>query len=53
MLISTLWFSDRRDSLAAKKLPKDPYREPSDKPGVNIDDASTDGGSSGGGCCKS
>merc|ERR1712086_49441 len=37
----------------AKKLPKDPYREPSDKPGVNIDDASTDGGSSGGGCCKS
>merc|ERR1711934_1102803 len=37
----------------AKKLPKDPYREPSDKPGVNIDDASTDGGSSSGGCCKS
>merc|ERR1711934_404181 len=37
----------------AKKLPKDPYREPSDKPGVNIDDSSDNGGGSGGGCCKS
>merc|ERR1712159_581852 len=33
----------------AKKLPKDPYREPSDKPGVNIDDSSDNGGGSGGG----
>merc|ERR1712054_307927 len=40
----------------AKKLPKDPYREPSDKPGVNIDDPGEGGGSGGGGgvgCCKS
>merc|ERR1712159_121200 len=39
----------------AKKLPKDPYREPSDKPGVNIDDSSDNGGGSGGGsssCCR-
>merc|ERR1711934_984644 len=35
----------------AKKLPKDPYREPSDKPGVNIDDSSDNGGGSGGGGC--
>merc|ERR1711934_965264 len=35
----------------AKKLPKDPYREPSDKPGVNIDDSSSDGTSGGGGGC--
>merc|ERR1711907_674050 len=35
----------------AKKLPKDPYREPSDKPGVNIDEPETPGGG-GGGCCK-
>merc|ERR1712070_1216078 len=34
----------------AKKLPKDPYREPSEKPGVSIDDSPPDGGSSGGGC---
>merc|ERR1711981_545781 len=33
----------------AKKLPKDPYREPSDKPGVNIDDSPGDGSGSGGG----
>merc|ERR1712188_77362 len=36
----------------AKKLPKDPYREPTANPGVSIDDSPSDGGSSGGGCCK-
>merc|ERR1712205_180478 len=35
----------------AKKLPKDPYREPSDKPGVSIDEPDPPGGG-GGGCCK-
>merc|ERR1711934_61092 len=37
----------------AKKLPKDPYKEISEKQGVNIDDSSDNGGGSGGGCCKS
>merc|ERR1712093_692592 len=37
----------------AKKLPKDPYREPTANPGVNIDDSPSDGSSGGGGCCKS
>merc|ERR1711907_90027 len=39
----------------AKKLPKDPYPQTSDKPGVNIDepDGAQSGGGGGPGCCKS
>merc|ERR1712225_227938 len=35
----------------AKKLPKDPYREPTANPGVSIDEPDPPGGG-GGGCCK-
>merc|ERR1712010_256373 len=37
----------------AKKLPKDPYREPSDKQGVSIGEPAQNETSGGGGCCKS
>lgn len=37
----------------AKKLPKDPYKDPSDKQGVDIDSNNpAEPSSGGGGCCK-
>jgi len=36
----------------AKKLPKDPYREPNDKQGVDIDNNPAENTGSSGGCCK-
>merc|ERR1712010_409352 len=37
----------------AKKLPKDPYREPTDKQNVDMDEPAQNETSGGGGCCKS